>query len=95
MLGDEAEDGSRIGGVLMRRLKGTVRNNVIVLEEGIRLPDDTEVEIYVPLNPEQRAKAFRRVRRNPITRYIGIDEIIEQDKQEREERWEGGDLGGP
>jgi hypothetical protein len=34
--------------------------------------------------------AFQRVLRNPVTHPVGIDEIIEEVKRERLERWEQG-----
>jgi len=71
----------------MTRFKGKVKNNVVVLEEGAHLPDDTEVEVRVRPGRRNRQEAFQRIRRNPITRYIGIDEVIEADKRQRAERW--------
>jgi hypothetical protein len=70
----------------MNHLKGTVKNSVIVLDDGVQLPDGTEVEVFVRTNRSQREEAFDRIRRNPITYFVGIDEIIEEDKREREER---------
>jgi hypothetical protein len=67
----------------MNRSRGKVKNNVVVLENGAKLPDGTEVEIRVRSGRRNRQNAFRRIRRNPITRFIGIDEVIEQDKRER------------
>ena len=77
----------------MKRFKGTVKNNVIVLESGVQLPEGARVEVRLPkkLSEGKRKQAFERIRRNPIKRYIGIDEVIEQDKNEREERWMRGD----
>ena len=76
----------------MKRFKGTVKNSVIVLESGVHLPDGAKVVVRLQrkLSDEKRKHAFERIRRNPITRYVGIDEIIEADKKEREERWLGG-----
>ena len=73
----------------MKRFKGTVKNNLVVLENGVHLPDGTQVEVQVPKNRSEgeRQQAFERIRRNRIDRYIGIDEIIEEDKKEREDRW--------
>jgi hypothetical protein len=73
----------------MKRFKGTVKNNVIVLENGVQFPEGTKVEVRLPkkLSEENQKQAFERIRRNPITHYVGIDEIIEEDKKEREERW--------
>jgi hypothetical protein len=71
----------------MKAVKGVVKNNVVVLEEGVHVPDGTEVEVRLPSASRKRKEAFLRVLRNPITRHIGMDEIIEEDKREREERW--------
>ena len=78
----------------MKRFKGTVKNNVVVLKEGVQLPDGTEVEVRLPAPCEKREDTFRRVLDNPITRFIGIDQIIEEDKREREARWEFGSGAG-
>jgi hypothetical protein len=70
----------------MKRYKGIVKNNVVILETGAHLPDGAEVEVRLLANRKRREEAFRRVLNNPITRFVGIDEIIEEDKREREER---------
>jgi hypothetical protein len=78
----------------MKRFRGTVKNHVIVLDNGALLPEGAIVEVRLPRkrSEEERQRAFERIRRNLITRRIGIDEIIEEDKREREERWtRGGD----
>jgi hypothetical protein len=74
----------------MKRFRGFVKNNVVVLENGIRLPEGTEVVVRLrrKRTEEERRQAFERVRRNPITHYVGMDEIIEEDKREREERFD-------
>ena len=66
--------------------KGIVRNNTVMLEEGARLPDGAEVEVSLVQPPESREEAFARVLSHPITRPVGIDEILEEEKREREER---------
>jgi hypothetical protein len=65
--------------------KGFVKGNVVVLEEGIHLPDGAEVEVRLSAPALQRDEAFARVLTSRITRDIGMDQIIEEDKQEREE----------
>jgi hypothetical protein len=70
----------------MKRFKGTVKNNVVVLEEGVRLPEGAEVEVRLMNRQEKLEKAVRRLYANRITRPIGMQELIEEDKQEREER---------
>ena len=76
----------------MKSFKGMVKDNVILLEDGAQLPNGTIVEVRVKYDPEREAKllekrraAFQRILDNPIAQYVGIDEIIEEDKQEREE----------
>ena len=64
--------------------KGIVKENVVVLEAGTQLPDGTRVEVRLTQQPQKRSEAFARVLNNRITRYVGIDEIIEADKKERE-----------
>src|SRR5712691_6225431 len=64
--------------------KGIVKNNLVLLEEGVHLPDGVEVEVRLLERPLVRHEAFARVLANRITRYVGMDAIIEEDKQERE-----------
>jgi hypothetical protein len=66
--------------------KGIVKDNTVILEEGARLPEGAEVEVRLAPPTESRKEAFARVLSYPITRPVGIDEIIEEDKREREER---------
>jgi hypothetical protein len=70
----------------MKRFKGTVKNNVVVLEDGVHLPDGTEVDVCVPARRRDRAEAFQRVLDSQVHRYVGIDEVIERDKRARDER---------
>lgn len=65
--------------------KGIVRGNIVVPEEGADLPDGAKVEIYLTERSLKRDEAFDRVFANRITRYVGMDKIIEEDKKEREE----------
>lgn len=75
----------------MGYVKGQVKNNVVVLEEGVRLPEGAEVEVRLSRRRQRLDEAIARLMANRITRPVGIDEIIEQDKQEREDRdWIGG-----
>jgi hypothetical protein len=78
----------------MKRFKGTVKNNVIVLEKGVHLPEGAQVEIRLKNDAARKAKllalrkaAIQRILDNPIAHRVGIDEIIEEDKKEREEHW--------
>jgi hypothetical protein len=65
--------------------KGVVKNNVVVLEEGAHLPDGAEVEVRLIDHALSRDEAFNDVLARPIRRPIGMDQIIEEDKREREE----------
>ncbi len=65
--------------------KGIVKNNVVLLEEGARLPEGAQVEVRLIEHSLAPHEAFTRVLANRITRYVGMDEIIEEDKHEREE----------
>jgi len=64
--------------------KGIVRGNIVVLEEGARLPEGAMVEVRLSEAALGRDEAFARVLANRITRYVGMDQLIEEDKQERE-----------
>jgi hypothetical protein len=70
----------------MKTCKGIVKNNAVVLEEGAQLPEGAEVEVRLIEHSETRQEVFARVLANRIHHYVGIDELIEQDKEEREER---------
>jgi hypothetical protein len=65
--------------------KGIVKENIVMLEKGVHLPDGAEVEVRLIERPLTRDEAFTRVLTNRITRPIGMAEIIEEDKKEREE----------
>ena len=69
----------------MTTCKGIVKDNVVVLEEGAHLPDGAEVEVRLLEHSFRRDDVFAQVLANRITRYVGMDQIIEGDKQEREE----------
>src|SRR5262245_7964670 len=73
------------GGQGMVTCKGVVKNNVVLLEAGVQLPDGAEVEVRLVEPPLTRQEVFARVRAHPIRRPVGMDEIIAEDKQEREE----------
>lgn len=65
--------------------KGIVKDHMVLLEEGAHLPEGAEVEVRLLEHPRTRHEVFARVRAQRITRYVGMDEIIAEDKQEREE----------
>jgi len=66
--------------------KGIVKNNTAVLEEGAQLPEGAPVEVRLVEPPLSRDEAFARVLANPIPYAVGMEEILEEDKREREER---------
>jgi hypothetical protein len=65
--------------------KGVVKDNVVLLEAGAQLPDGAEVEVRLLESPLTRQEVFARVRTHRIRHPVGMDEIIAEDKQEREE----------
>jgi hypothetical protein len=65
--------------------KGIVKDNVVLLEKGMQLPEGAQVEVRLLDRPMTRQEAFARVRANRITRHVGMDAIIEENKQENEE----------
>jgi hypothetical protein len=69
----------------MTMCKGIVKNNVVLLEEGAHLPEGAQVEVRLIEHAPAPHEAFARVLANRITRYVGMDKLIEEDKQEREE----------
>ena len=68
--------------------KGVVKDNVVLLEAGVQLPNGAEVEVRLLERPLTRQEVFARVRTHRIRRPVGMDEIIAEDKQEREEHSE-------
>jgi hypothetical protein len=78
-----------------KRFNGTVKNNVIVLENGAYLPEGAIVEVRIKHDPEQEAKlleerraAIQRILDHQIPGPIGLAEIIEEDKRERDEQFD-------
>jgi hypothetical protein len=69
----------------MRVCKGIVKGQVILLEDGVQLPEGAEVEVRVLERPLTRSEVFARVRAHRIRQPVGMAEILEDDKQEREE----------
>jgi hypothetical protein len=70
----------------MKRFKGIVRNNVVVLEPDVQLPEGAEVEVRLPTRRRKLDQAIARLMANRITRPVGMQEIIEEVKREREEQ---------
>jgi hypothetical protein len=65
--------------------KGIVKDNVVLLEAGVQFPEGAEVEVRLLERPLTRQEVFARVRAHRILRAVGMDEIIAEDKREREE----------
>ena len=56
--------------------KGVVKDNMVLLEAGVPLPDGAEVEVRLLERPLTRQEVFARVRTAPILRPVRMDEII-------------------
>lgn len=65
--------------------KGVVKDNVVLLEAGAQFPDGAEVEVRLVEPPLIWQEVCARVRSHRILRPVGMDEIIAEDKREREE----------
>jgi hypothetical protein len=77
--------------------EGVVKDNHIVLDEDVRLPEGARVEVRVASRPAtadskpSRKEVFEAILRHRAAyegRRIGIDELIEEEKQDREERFD-------
>lgn len=67
--------------------RGVVKNGVIVLDDGVRLPDGTVVEVRVEVG--WRSEAFERVlrhRQQNAGYLVNMDEILAEERLEREGR---------
>jgi hypothetical protein len=58
---------------------------MVLLEEGIHLPEGAEVEVRLLDRLLTRQEVFARVREHRIMHPVGMDEILAEDKQEHEE----------
>ncbi|MBI3328117.1 MAG: hypothetical protein HYZ81_15625 [Nitrospinae bacterium] len=65
--------------------KGVVKANMVLLEAGVRLPEGAEVEVRLLDRQSARQEVFARVRVRRIIRIVGMEEILAEDKREREE----------
>lgn len=65
--------------------KGIVKDNMVLLEEGIHLPEGAEVEVQLLERLLTRQEVFARVREHRIMHPVGMGEILAKDKQEHEE----------
>jgi hypothetical protein len=76
--------------------EGVVKDNAIVLHQTVRLPEGAKVEVRVECPPAAETtaeeadpfEALLKRRAAYAGRQIGIDEIIEEEKQDREERFD-------
>jgi hypothetical protein len=77
--------------------KGIVKDNKIVLEGNVRLPEGAEVQVRTECSPvtgsakPSRQEAFARVleaRAANAGLHVGIDEIIQEEKEDREARFD-------
>jgi hypothetical protein len=69
----------------MTTYKGVVKDHIVVLEDGAQLPDWAGVEVRLLEPSFRRDDLFAHVLANRITHDVGMDQMIEEDKQEREE----------
>ena len=66
---------------------GVVKGNVVELEKNAQLPEGAKVEVRLLDGAvEDETIVIDRILQNRITRPVGIDAIIEEMKQDREER---------
>ena len=76
--------------------EGVVKDNAIVLDPHVRLPEGARVEVRVAEPQEVEAEgqkedpfeALLRRRAAYSGRHIGMDEIIEEEKKDREQRFD-------
>lgn len=74
-----------LGVKAMKRFKGKVKNNIIILEDGVQLPDGALVEVRLKNGPDQEVKrqaarhaAVQRILDCQITYPVGMDDIISE-----------------
>jgi hypothetical protein len=68
--------------------KGIVRGNVVVLEEEARLPEGASVEVVLMGTATSGEDAFAHVLQQRAANaglQVHVDELIEEEKREREE----------
>lgn len=66
---------------------GVVKGNIVVLDNGAQLSDGSRVLVSALEGTElSQNEAIELLLRNPVHRHVGIDKIIDEMKQEREER---------
>ncbi|WP_456330953.1 hypothetical protein [Fervidibacter sacchari] len=68
--------------------KGRVKGNIVVLDEGEKLSDGARVEVGGVEEHLSAEEAIRRILGNPITKPLGMLEILREDQREQEERFD-------
>lgn len=79
--------------------EGVVKGNTVVLDDSVQLPEGAKVEVRVKAPVKAHVEARDAQQEDPFEallkrraaykgRRIGIDEIIEEEKQDREERFD-------
>ncbi|MFA0768726.1 MAG: hypothetical protein OXFUSZZB_002054 [Candidatus Fervidibacter sp.] len=71
----------------MATYRGVVKDGVIVLEGGVRLPEGVIVEVRV-IGWEEAFERVLRHRQQNAGYLVGMDEILAEDRKEREERYD-------
>ncbi len=73
----------------MKRVKGTVSGQTVLLRESVDVPPDTEVEVLIPEPGDQSlAGILARVRQHPPAEVLSDEEIVEIVHQVRARRRE-------
>jgi hypothetical protein len=82
-------------------VRGKVKGNMIVLDDGVCLPEGAAVEVrLLPAPGISREEAFARFweqRSANADLYLNVDELLDEDRQEREDRvdeWLAPDVEG-
>ncbi len=65
--------------------KGVVHENTVLLENGVTLPEGAEVEVRVVQPAPSRDAAFEQVLAGSVRRFVGMDAVIAEDKDERDD----------
>jgi hypothetical protein len=77
---------------MVQCVRGKVQGDVIVLDDGVRLPEGAVVEVRVLPEPavsrEEAFAAFRRQREKNAGLRIDVVDLLREDRQEREEHWD-------
>jgi len=82
---------------MTRAYEGVVKDNTIVLDQNVRLPEGARVEVRVvgpriieTANPDRDQVYAALIERRAAYagRRINMDEIIEEEKEDREERFD-------